>query len=230
MEHQINFPVNFLLNVLSTIWPFFIVAIIIFILVKIQKSKVEKNKKIAQQLGFSFSENPMREQMPHIGFWGRFRLSFQNQKLWEMKGDYKGLKTSIFAQYMTKGESTYLFIEVFFAKSLNLGLCITTENVLTKFLKLWNHSKDVQIGDTEFDKKFLVNSNNPTAVTSLLNKPDVKQAIYNLFNIKHEVIIEDDKISLRSTIYITDIEEYKNYLDKLVDAAKKLQPEEASNW
>lgn len=225
-----EYKINFLLDALSTIWPLFIVAIIIFIFVRIQKTKIEKNKKNAQQLGFSFSENPMKEQMSHIGFWGRFRLSLQNQKLWEMKGNYKGLKTSIFAQYIIKGESTYLFIEVFFTKPLNLGVCITTENILTKFLKLWDHSKDIQIGDTEFDKKFLINSNNPTAVISLLNKPDVKQAIYNLFNIKPEVIIEDDKISLRSAVYITDIEEYKNYLDKLVDAAKKLQPKEAVNW
>lgn len=96
----------------------------------------------------------------------KLEIPYKNHKLILTETDTKPLKFEIEFKLNQKFE-------------FNISWEDTVEKVLKRFGK-----QDIKIGNTDFDKKYLIQSNNPELILRLLNYEQVKQSI-----IKHNIYL-----------------------------------------
>jgi len=96
----------------------------------------------------------------------KLEIPYKNHKLILTETDTKPLKFEIEFKLNQKFE-------------FNISWEDTVEKVLKRFGK-----QDIKIGNTDFDKKYLIQSNNPDLILRLLNYEQVKQSI-----IKHNIYL-----------------------------------------
>jgi len=96
----------------------------------------------------------------------KLEIPYKNHKLILTETDTKPLKFEIEFKLNQKFE-------------FNISWEDTVEKVLKRFGK-----EDIKIGNTDFDKKYLIQSNNPELILRLLNYEQVKQSI-----IKHNIYL-----------------------------------------
>lgn len=94
---------------------------------------------------------------------------------------YKNWNFDLHTYTQSNGQysSTYTRLRVPFITKENLQLNIYEEGFFSTFGKLFN-MQDIQIHDTEFDKRFIIKGNNELKIRQLLNDTKLKQAFLTL--------------------------------------------------
>jgi hypothetical protein len=113
----------------------------------------------------------------------------------------------------SKNEVQYTDIILMLEKPLGFGLKITPEGFFSKIGKAFG-MQDMQLGDLEFDSKYIIKSDNETALLNLLT-PNLKRLIvemheYKFKNIDFQV---SEHIEIHKIGFIQEKEEIKQYID-----------------
>jgi hypothetical protein len=84
---------------------------------------------------------------------------------------------------LTESDTKPLKFEAELKLNLNVEFKISWEDSMERILKLFG-KQDIKIGDNKFDRKYLIQSNNPDFVSRLLNTGQIKQTM-----LKHNIYL-----------------------------------------
>lgn len=97
-----------------------------------------------------------------------------------LKAKYNGVNFKILLIPASRHSPPYLYI--YFYRRPSFVLTIRKESSLTRLGKRFGFVSNIKTRDAEFDKEFVLNSQNKGTILSLLNRPEVKQAIRDIFS------------------------------------------------
>lgn len=134
-----------------------------------------------------------------------------------LKGLYKGFETQV--NLGKSGQQTWLTeFKLDFGKSLRTGLQILQQNSLHQLVSFLG-AQDIEVGETIFDKTFVVKAKNVQTVQFLL-KPDLCQQLIKLNTLAKNLKIDDEGIFLSTESVINDARSLQSYLDEIAKAAQ----------
>lgn len=134
-----------------------------------------------------------------------------------LKGLYKGFETQV--NLGKSGQQTWLTeFKLDFGKSLRTGLQILQQNSLHQLVSFLG-AQDIEVGETIFDKTFVVKAKNVQTVQFLL-KPDLCQQLIKLNTPAKNLKIDDEGIFLSTESVINDARSLQSYLDEIAKAAQ----------
>lgn len=148
-------------------------------------------------------------------FYFRARRKLLNKLIQRWKGKIKfnplGLSLSYKSRYQGKNFSVILIpptryspaeLRLIFIGKYSFRLNIVKENKGIKLFKKIGFLREIEIDDTEFNKKFLIRTDNKIRAINFLNKEAVKEAIRFLFNYGFDCFkIDEKKIFLKINGY-----------------------------
>ena len=116
------------------------------------------------------------------------------------------------------------YLCIYFYSKPPFSLTIRKESSFMHFGKKLGFVHDIETHDPDFDREFLCSSPNKSAVLSLLSRPEVKQAVKDIFS-KRFIILKANKnffVSKRNYKIETDvtIENIKFILERIFIIAR----------
>lgn len=201
---------------------------IFYLLYYFEKKQIEKLKNVAEKFGLLFtSGKELRAQMKNeIQNSGLGVLDFTKRmqllgRRWDMSGTYNSVKVHIYPILRQQGRRAVAYTKVvaLFKKNFNAGLQISKEGFFSKMGKALG-GQDLQTGNEEFDKKFIIKGTNESVILALLQKPEVQKAISDLFAANGDAFINDEGFGIERLGTITKEEVYRSLLDQLAMAVK----------
>ncbi len=98
---------------------------------------------------------------------------------------------------LTESDTKPLKLEIELKLNRNFEFNISWEDSMERILKLFG-KQDIQIGDKAFDKKYLIQSNDPELISKLLTSGQIKQVMLKhniyLFNLEYSRKNESHKL------------------------------------
>lgn len=91
-----------------------------------------------------------------------------------------------------------ILISIYFDSPLGLGIRISSEKWTAKLAKVFGlfDGEDILVGDSEIDSRFLVEGDSPEAITVLLTKPAIKQALANFVDSKPQIFTKKGELEI----------------------------------
>ena len=128
---------------------------------------------------------------------------------------------------LTETDTKPLKFETEFKLNQEFRFNISWEDGLERILKLFG-KQDIEIGDKEFDKKYLIQSNDPELVSKLLTSEQIKQAMlkhniyllnleYSRKNKSHKLMTVKDRNTQKIDIMIELIKFEFSIIDFFID-------------
>ena len=89
-------------------------------------------------------------------------------------------------------------ISIYFDSPLRLGLRVSSEKWTAKLAKVFGlfDGEDILVGDSEIDSRFLVEGDSPEAITALLTKPAIKEALANFVDSKPQIFTKQGELEI----------------------------------
>lgn len=200
----------------------FLLIVIVFVvwrLFRLKKRKREDDlKQIAAELGLSYGLVERKS-------WDLLASFFRGSlSPWQISGGFNGCEVKIFERILNvDGSSTsYLHIEVLFPKKLPFSFLVRRKRFHDKLELFLHFKKTVLVGEANFDSKFIVRSEAESNVIGLLNFPEKRAAIEKLFERNENISIENSCIYFSSLTIKSELQEYRQVLEKMTDTAKIL--------
>ncbi len=137
-------------------------------------SKDEIWSQIANDIGGEFID---------AGFWGKDVLAYKH-KDWEILLD-------TYTQSTGKTSTIHTRLRVPFINKNNLRFSIYKENFFSSISKFFG-MQDIQIGDFNFDEKFIIKGNHENKIKYLLNNIELKKIFHKQTSSLH-IEIKDDE-------------------------------------
>lgn len=134
-----------------------------------------------------------------------------------LKGRYQGFETQVNLGKTTERKWLTEF-KLDFGKSLMTGLQILQQNSLHEFVSFLG-AQDIEVGDTVFDKTFVVKAKNIQTAQFLL-KPDVCQQLIKLNTPAKTLKIDDEGVFLSTESVVNDARTLQSYLDEISKTAQ----------
>jgi hypothetical protein len=116
--------------------------------------------------------------------------------------------------------STCTLFTVAHPEPLGLGLNITRQGYMAKFMKLVGE-QDIVVGDPLFDKQVWIRGTNPPAVIRYLTKSRRNAIIQGLHRYS-DLVVTDDKVSYMQKKVNTDVDDIVKTIKRLADVANRL--------
>lgn len=147
----------------------------------------------------------------------RLRKVFSFFALWEMKGRINGVPVRVLEDRRSSGKNSQRFtrFETKFSKNLDLGLMIRSESFFSKIGQSLLNQKDIQTGNAELDSQIKVRGQSEDRIRSLLNNPEIQQALLEAYRTHSSIVVNDEGVHLEFSGIVTDIEKYKSTLEAL---------------
>ncbi len=122
----------------------------------------------------------------------------------------------------SSGDHPSLQLAVMFPTSLHQKLHIFKEGLGSRLGKIFFRLQDVQLGDPELDPLVMIKSESEPATQATLSRPEVRQALLDLFREPGEAVIND--ISARILVSSGSDQYLISLTQKLFRVAKTLAP------
>lgn len=245
-----NFPFNFTESNLAIL--FAVIGVIVMVpvpllilraTIKNAKANYEKLKveleAIAKEFGLTLSntiEEKIQEKEKQHSEGGATKKSafveglqtLAMQQAWKLEGMYAGVKVFVNPVQIREGSGrrrhdvTYTRFQAFFSQPLGVGLKIYKEGFMSRVGKVLGAS-DMQTGNPDFDKKFMIKGTTDSRLVSRLSSPDTQQAIEALFDLNPDHLdIGDEGIVMDWRGVVKDHEVYRNSLTLMGKVIKGL--------
>ena len=138
-----------------------------------------------------------------------------------LTGNLQGLQCRIWFDPQKRGSlAAHTLLEVYFPRTLQMGLKITPEiKVFTKISSAFG-SNDIQINDEVFDRSFHIQGANPNQVFHFLT-PECKMAIYNAQTgiPSSTLLVNDFMVQSRVRMFMHSPEEMIHSMKHLLEVA-----------
>ncbi len=125
---------------------------------------------------FVFNKRRVKTLSPLLKEFGAKALYFPFLAL---KGKYNDVNFKI--SFIPASRHSPSYLNIYFYRKISFSLTIRKDSSLVRFGKKFGFVHDIKTRDPEFDREFVVESRNKGTVLSILTRPEVKQAIRDIF-------------------------------------------------
>lgn len=190
------------------ILPLLIFAAIAFFGVVAQKKRIEKLRDVAAELGLQFTEKELITKPTPENRWQHVA------DLWELTGQYHGVKVRVFARSVSQGRSstTTTFVVASFKEPIPGNLNISADNSFYKFVSFLIPS-EIKVGDESLNKKYYLRGDSADTMLTFLKRPGVENALDDLFAHSKKISVRSDGIWGQSAGHVTDTHLLREALD-----------------
>ena len=157
----------------------------------------------------------------------RTGLTFESGSFWgtpTVTGTYRGLTLDTFTRSSGKSSTTYTRIVLFVNNQANLYLAMYEETIFSKIGKFFG-TQDIQIGDDEFDRRFMIKGQPEEDVTRLLNDSTLRTKIMAARSLNIEV--DGRELHFEERYVNLDLDYTQSLFDLLTDIAVGVEQIEA---
>ncbi len=212
--------------VLVFVFAVVIIGLSLGLMVFIQGRILAKMKRLAGELGYEFrsgakSASGLVVETDVPSFWTRLVTLLAP---WRIEGMENGKRVGIFTitRGSGKSRSTYTVVEMTMSPSLPCDFSICKEGVLSKLGKALSLTKDIQIGDPEFDPKVLVKGSDSEAVQRLLGSSNLRRIIVEALAAYPSLEISSKAIRWERSGIASSLDLHKALIGTMLQIAKAL--------
>ena len=152
-------------------------------------------------------------------------------KTFRLSGTFNHREVSIYTESKTKylkmktkssnNKTMFTVVRINHPSPYNFSFQIIKEGFLNSIISLAD-GKDIQIGDPEIDKNFLIRSNHENAIKELLQKSGFKTALLEIFKFSDNMILDENCIKWEKKGIHYSVEKTKEILQKMDEFQTKI--------
>lgn len=201
----------FFVSILSTL---FAAALAVYASFWWKKKEIDRARHLADELGFDFELRtpPMLEKVP-----AALRPLADMFSPWRISGSLRGLSAWVYPETRSSGKSskTYLIVRAYYDRPLPFDLRAGRETVFTKIGKALFNLSDVETGDWELDEAVRFKSSDPSAVSTLFGRSEVREAFLALLKAFPEAVADQEGALWERTAVRAAFAQVPSVLDSL---------------
>jgi len=237
-----SFDITRFFMFLPMLFIFAVIFISITFASKRSKRNTENLKETASRLGLQFKskqEEILKKYDEQTGY-SPYKHNDGGVKDWAVKmgrnmisgnagayleGNYSGYLVKISNIYHGSGKNktVYTRFDIHFPYACSFDFSISKQNFFSGIGLALTGTKDIEIGDPDFDKRYVIKGSNEETIKSYFNNSMIKSFINRLFDYNKNSSVDQNGVHLEIRGRLTEYSEIREILERLISLTKEIQ-------